>query len=174
MKTNMYFYCFGRSQLEEARQQYGQAMQVNYLGATPTREPLYLLSVPVETRAFWGEETNPYADSETAGDGGGYYQPAGGVSLHLPTGEDVIVEYEDRSCGDFGTREFWKVTAPGLGFCWRWNEGTMEDASIDSDEEIEAVKTSIWGVLGLAPDEVTSEVRRAVYAAAYDTEVDIE
>lgn len=46
----------------------------------------------------------------------------------------------------------------------------MDDACITSDEEIEGIYNSIWRIFGLDPEEVMSEVRRAVNTAAYCAE----
>lgn len=58
-----------------------------------------------EIMAFWGHETNPFANLEKANNGGGYSQPCGGASVLLRSGKYLIVNYYDYSCGDFGTRK---------------------------------------------------------------------
>lgn len=85
----------------------------------------------IKVVSFWGTETNPYANPETAGDGGGYFQPSGGCVLSTPGCREVLVEYEDANCGDFGTREFWTVSAPSRRLEWRWAQGSMDDDSIE-------------------------------------------
>lgn len=125
----------------------------------------------MEVVSFWGCETNPYANPETAGDGGGYFQPSGGCLLQLSNGEEIIIEYDDNSCGDFGTREQWDVHAIQHGMRWWWNQGTMDDAPIDPDWYIDQVYRSMWGVLGINPDVLLHLVRNAVNLAAYRMEV---
>lgn len=121
----------------------------------------------IKVVSFWGCETNPSADPETAGDGGGYFQPSGGCLVQLSNGEEVVVELDDLSCGDFGTRKFWSVHAIRRGMCWMWCTGSMDDACIDPDWYIEQVYQSIWGVLGVNLDVLMYLVRDAVNLAAY-------
>lgn len=123
----------------------------------------------IKILSFWGCETNPFANPETAGDGGGYFQPSGGCLLQLLNGEEIIAEVDDYSCGDFGTRKFWCITAPQHGMCWRVNIGTMDDACISSPEEVDAVLKSMHGVLGVS-DEILNITIAAVNMAAYQME----
>ena len=120
----------------------------------------------IKVLSFWGCECNPFANPETAGDGGGYFQPAGGCLLQLPSGEEVVVELDDTSCGCFGTRRRWEITAPARGMRWLFSTGSMDDASIDSDEDVDAILNSVWGCLGAA-DELLAIAREAVNMAAY-------
>lgn len=168
-KFRQWFDIEGPLDLKEKRKEYGESLQLECTEGrySPKGLPLYLATVPVEMRAIWGTETNPFANPETAGDGGGYYQPTGGVSFYVPDVGYVIVELSDMSCGDFGTREFWQVTVPKLELSWGWCEGSMDDACISTDETIENIYNSVWRVLGLNLDEVMPEVRRAVDTAAY-------
>lgn len=94
----------------------------------------------------WGLPTNPEYDPDTANNGGGYWQFAGGIVADI-FGRLVTVEVDDTSCGDFGSRYFIDVTADG--FRWRFVGGTMDDAPIDSQKEIDDVLASISGVLGV-------------------------
>ena len=80
----------------------------------------------------WGAQTNPHYDPDTANNGGGYWQFSGGIVVDL-NGQLVTVEVDDTSCGDFGSRVYFSVTADG--FCWQFFDGTMDDASIDTPEE---------------------------------------
>ena len=98
--------------------------------------------------AAWGWETNPYADAETARNGGGYSQPEGGCVLEI-NGDLLSVEVSDTSCGDFGSRVSVEIDAPAAQMRWNVCVGTMDDASIDSPEEIDAIADSVWGVAGL-------------------------
>ena len=93
--------------------------------------------------SVWGEETNPYANPDTCNDGGGYFQPSGGILVEVD-GEPVIVEVDDLSCGEFGTRSQYAIDAPKKGMKWYLNVGTMDDAMIDSDEEIEEVLDTVY------------------------------
>lgn len=125
----------------------------------------------IKVVSFWGTETNPSADPETAGDGGGYFQPSGGCLLQLANGEEVVVDLDDLSCGDFGSREFWSVHTIRRGMCWMWCTGSMDDACIDPDWYIDQVYQSMWGVLGVAPIDLLWLTRTAVNLAAYRMEV---
>ena len=121
----------------------------------------------IKVVSFWGTETNPSADPETAGDGGGYFQPSGGCVLSTPGCREVLVEYEDANCGDFGTREFWTVSAPSRRLEWRWAQGSMDDDSIDPYWFVEQVRESLAGALGVDHRVFCNTVREAVNLAAY-------
>ena len=97
--------------------------------------------------AFWGDETNPFANASTANNGGGYFQPSGGVSARLEDGREVIVEYDDLSCGDFGTRVRVEIDAGDLA--WYICYGSMDDAMCRSDEELDACLASVSGCPGV-------------------------
>ena len=84
----------------------------------------------------WGWGTNPAYDPDTASNGGGYWQYAGGIVADV-NGQLVTVEVDNTSCGDFGSRYYVDVIADG--YHWRFVGGTMADASIDAPEEIDAV-----------------------------------
>ena len=94
----------------------------------------------------WGLPTNPEYDPDTANNGGGYWQFAGGILADI-SGHLVTVEVDDTSCGDFGARVYIDVLADG--YHWRYADGSMDDASIDAPEEIDDVLASISGVLGV-------------------------
>lgn len=94
----------------------------------------------------WGLPTNPEYDPDTANNGGGYWQFAGGILADI-SGHLVTVEVDDTSCGDFGARVYVDVIADD--YHWRFVGGTMADASIDAPEEIDAILSSISGVLGV-------------------------
>lgn len=101
----------------------------------------------------FGWETNPYANAESANNGGGYSQPEGGCVLEI-NGDLLSVEVSDTSCGDFGSRIYAEIGAPAAQMRWSVCVGTMDDASIDSSEEIDAVADSIYGVTGLRLDDL--------------------
>lgn len=110
---------------------------------TETRKsPLY------KVVSAWGWETNPFANSATSNDGGGYPQPYSGYLLETDHGI-VVVEVDDKSCGNFGTRIYVDVDAIDVGMRWYVNIGDMDDASIYPEEVVEDISDSIWGVLGL-------------------------
>lgn len=94
----------------------------------------------------WGLPTNPEYDPDTANNGGGYWQFAGGILADI-SGHLITVEVDDTSCGDFGSRVYIDVIADG--YHWRYAGGSMDDASIDAPEEIDDVLASISGVLGV-------------------------
>ena len=48
--------------------------------------------------SFWGCETNPCANPDTANNGGGYSQPSGGILVALENGEYLTVTVDDMSC----------------------------------------------------------------------------
>lgn len=168
-ELKQWLHVFGPTGLKNTRKQYGDALHLEFTEGEYSEEglPIYQASLPVKVLAFWGEETNSFADSNTANNGGGYFQPAGGVSLHLTDGGDMIVELEDMSCGDFGTREFWSITSLDRGMRWAWNEGSMEDACISPDEYIAEIADSIAAIFGLDIEELCDVTRKAVCTAAY-------
>lgn len=113
----------------------------------------------------WGMPTNPKYDPDTANNGGGYWQFAGGIVGDL-NGQLVTVEVDDTSCGDFGSRVYFSVTADG--FCWRFSAGTMDDASIDTSEDVFGVLRSISGVLGVDAEALISAALNAANICAWE------
>lgn len=113
----------------------------------------------------WGWATNLAYDPDTASNGGGYWQYAGGIVADV-NGQLVTVEVDDLSCGDFGSRIFVDVAADG--FRWRVNIGTMADASVDAPDEIDDIYTSISGVLDIDADCL---IREAIQSANLCAEV---
>ncbi len=113
----------------------------------------------------WGAQTNPHYDPDTANNGGGYWQFSGGIVVDL-NGQLVTVEVDDTSCGDFGSRVYFSVTADGYGFCWRFSDGTMDDASIDTPEDVLGVLRSISGVLGVDAEALISAALNAANICA--------
>lgn len=94
----------------------------------------------------WGVPTNPAYNPDTANNGGGYWQFAGGLVAEI-NGQLVAVEVDDQSCGDFGSRVYVDIIAGG--YHWRYADGTMDDASIDAPEEVADILASASGVLGV-------------------------
>lgn len=106
----------------------------------------------------WGRATNPAYDSDTANNGGGYWQFAGGLMAEI-NGQLVAVEVDDTSCGDFGSRVYVAIIADG--YHWRYADGTMDDASIDAPEEVADILDSASGVLGVDALALVCEAREA-------------
>lgn len=115
--------------------------------------------------SFWGCESNPVADSNTANNGGGYFQPSGGMLVALENGDYLTVSVDDLSCGEFGSRIFWSVVSTD-GRCWGGCYGTMDDAAIDwvSSEDL---LDSISGVYGISARAMLADAIKAVCIAAY-------
>ena len=101
----------------------------------------------------WGAQTNLHYNPDTANNGGGYWQYAGGIVADIG-GQLVTVEVDDMSCGDFGSRVYFSVTADG--FCWNFSDGTMDGASVDTSEDVLGVLRSISGVLGVDAEALIS------------------
>lgn len=114
--------------------------------------------------SFWGCETNPYANPDTANNGGGYSQPSGGILIALESGEYLTVTVDDMSCGDFGSRVFWDVTSTD-GRNWGGCYGSMDDAAIDW-EWSESSLDSISGVYGIDARAMLHDAVLAVHIAA--------
>lgn len=114
--------------------------------------------------SFWGCETNPYANRDTANNGGGYSQPSGGILVALENGEFLTVTVDDMSCGDFGSRVFWDVTSTD-GRNWGGCYGSMDDAAIDW-EWSENSLDSISGVYGIDARAMLSDAILAAHIAA--------
>lgn len=110
----------------------------------------------------WGTQTNPHYNPDTANNGGGYWQFSGGIVVDL-NGQIVTVEVDDTSCGDFGSRVYFSVTA---GFCWCFSNGTMDDASVDTPEDVLGVLRSISGVLGVDAEALISAALNAANICA--------
>ena len=111
----------------------------------------------------WGAQTNLHYDPDTANNGGGYWQFSGGIVVDL-NGQLVTVDVDDTSCGDFGSRVYFSVTADD--FCWRFSDGTMDDASIDTPEDVLGVLRSISGVLGVDAEALISAALNAANICA--------
>lgn len=52
------------------------------------------------------------------------------------------------------------------GFCWRFSDGTMDDASIDTPEDVLGVLRSISGVLGVDAEALISAALNAANICA--------
>lgn len=110
----------------------------------------------------WGNNTNEFYAPDRAYNGGGYWQPSGGV-LFAVSGRLVVVEYDKFDCGDFGCRRDYVVSCDG--FRWQWRESNMDDCYVDRDE----VYNSISGVLDVDAEWFLDVARDAVQFAASET-----
>lgn len=106
----------------------------------------------------WGWATNPAYDPDTANNGGGYWQFAGGIVAEI-NGQLVDVEIDDTSCGDFGSRVYVDIIVDG--YHWRYADGTMDDASIDAPDEVEGILASASCVIGVDALALVCEARDA-------------
>ena len=105
----------------------------------------------------WGYA--PAYDADRCNNGGSYYQPTGGA-LFSVGGQLVAVEVDDSSCGDFGSRVY--ISIDTVTHNWSWTTGTMDDASIATRAEEDAILASVSGVLGV--NALADLVRPAISA----------
>ena len=111
--------------------------------------------------SFWGDA--PEYIAELSNNGGNYYQPCGGALLRIGS-QDVVVEIDDTSCGDFGSRILMSIECDTHK--WVFTFGTMDDASINSDEELEEIWHSAGAILGIGNLwDIISIVRDAIDVA---------
>lgn len=110
----------------------------------------------VKLDAVWGTPSGTY-NPDTANNGGGYWQFYGGAIFSAVNGQIVIIDVQDSSCGDFGTRLYYDITVQDATKALEWhiNTGSMDDASIDPEETIDAVFAAIARELNILPDDVT-------------------
>ena len=123
----------------------------------------------INIRSAWGVPTNEAFNAETSGNGGGYWQYAGGIVAKVG-GQLVVVEVDDASCGDFGSRIYVSVACDG--YEWRVCVGTMDDACIDSPDEADAIFASISGVLGIDASDLIAAAEDAANLCAWRTQQD--
>lgn len=111
----------------------------------------------VKLDAVWGTPSGVY-NPDTANNGGGYWQFYGGANFAAANGQVIIVDVQDSSCGDFGTRCQYGITVQDAteALVWHLNMGTMDDASIDSQEIIDAVIVAIARALDVLPDDINN------------------
>lgn len=109
----------------------------------------------IKLGAVWGTPSGAY-NPDTANNGGGYWQFYGGAIFSAVNGQIVFVEVQDSSCGDFGTRLGCDITVQDAtkALTWYVNMGTMDDASIDSQEIIDAVFAAIAKELDVCPGDI--------------------
>lgn len=109
----------------------------------------------IKLGAVWGTPIGAY-NPDTANNGGGYWQFDGGAMFSAENGQVVIVEVTDTSCGDFGTRLWYDITVQDATKALEWhvNMGSMDDASIDPQETIDAVFAAIAKDLDILPEDV--------------------
>lgn len=109
----------------------------------------------IKLGAVWGTPSGAY-NPDTANNGGGYWQFNGGAMFSAENGQFIIVEVVDTSCGDFGTRIWYDIAIQDdkKALEWHVNVGSMDDASIDSQETIDAVFAAIANALNISPEDV--------------------
>ena len=111
----------------------------------------------------WGEFSSGYSADLPCNNNGNYPQPSGGALIDV-NGRDVVILIDDMSCGDFGSRIY--VSVDDGCHLWSMNVGTMDDASIDDDDYIDEVLSSISGCLGINAGDMLDEAICAVHFAA--------
>lgn len=111
----------------------------------------------IKLDAVWGTPSGSY-NPDTANNGGGYWQFNGGAIFSAENGQIVIIDVQNSSCGDFGTRLWYDITVQDAAKALEWhvNVGSMDDASIDPQETIDAVFAAIAEKLGVLPEDVDS------------------
>lgn len=109
----------------------------------------------IKLDAVWGTPIGAY-NPDTANNGGGYWQFEGGAIFSAENGQFIIIEVVDTSCGDFGTRLWYDITVQDATKALEWhvNMGSMDDASIDSQETIDAVFAAIAKALDVLPEDI--------------------
>nr|DAG63897.1 MAG TPA: hypothetical protein [Caudoviricetes sp.] len=113
----------------------------------------------------WGEETNPFANGDLCNNGGGYFNPAGGAVWSTPVG-DVIVDWYDDNCGDFGARWDAMITVAATGHEWRFSLDRVGRDSDDDERWNVAAAKGLYDATGLDADELLFVTSRAVAWAA--------
>lgn len=120
--------------------------------------------------SFWGDETNPFANPDLCNNGGGYYQPCGGAVYNVNGVGDIVVEYSDTSCGDFGARWDAVIKAPtGRAWCVSIDHvSVMTDMDMEEEEyqNRRAIRQASRA-LGFDAWELIDCTREAVDLAAY-------
>lgn len=115
--------------------------------------------------SVWGEETNPFANPDLCNNGGGYFQPAGGAVWATSVG-DVVVDWFDDSCGDFGDRWSATITIAATGHEWRFSLDCI-GGDVDADERWNvAAANGVYDATGLDADELIHVTSLAVAWAA--------
>lgn len=121
----------------------------------------------IKAISCWGEASGNY-DPSTANNGGDYWQFVGGAMFATEDGHHVIIDVDDQSCGDFGTRRWYDITVQDVAAALTWgvNMGSMDDASIDPPEVIDAVLAAIAAELRTSSTDVEALIRQATRAAS--------
>lgn len=116
-----------------------------------------------------GEESNPFANAETAGDGGGYFQPSGTGYVVTPAGCVLEWSFCDYSIGDFGTRYGFSFRDVSTNRLYGFSFGSAADSRISDDER--DYQRHQWYVMNRTYHMDTSElcriIRRLTETAAY-------
>lgn len=108
-----------------------------------------------------GEESNPFANPETAGDGGGYFQPSGTGYVVTPTGHILEWSFCDSSIGDFGTRFSFSFRDVFANRDFGFSFGSADDVRIVDDEEFE-YQCHQWYVMNRTYRMDTAELCRVI------------
>ena len=131
---------------------------INY---TSNRRPTHFQLV-----SFWGCEGNPFADLATCNNGGGYLQPYGGALWFVPGIGDVLVTYNDTSCGDFGDR--WDAQIEICATGHRWQFGADQIRAAASRRWNHAAHYGVAHAIGINAANLIAHTREAINVAAYN------
>lgn len=106
-------------------------------------------------------ESNPYANGDTAANGGGYYQPRG--KGYVATRGGVLqFDFIDDSIGDFGTRyDIWfRDVITGREYDYRF--GTADSHSLEDDERETKRQRRQWYIMNMKYHIDTAELVRTI------------
>ena len=134
------------------------------INRTSNRRPAHFQLV-----SFWGSEGNSFANSATCNNGGGYRQPYGGALWFVPGTGDVLVTYNDDSCGDFGCRWDAQIEVCATGQQWLLSADQMRNYDEQQDERRwnRAAHYGIAHATGINAAAIVKATREAVNVAAY-------
>lgn len=107
------------------------------------------------------EETNPYANGDTAANGGGYYQPRG-KGYVVTRGGVLEFDFIDDSIGDFGTRYdiFFRDVITGREYDYRF--GTADSHSLEGDKRELKRQRCQWYFMNVKYRIDTAELVRTI------------
>ena len=107
------------------------------------------------------EETNPYANGDTAANGGGYYQPRGRGYV-VTRGGVLAFDYIDDSIGDYGTRYdiFFRDVITGREYDYRF--GSADSHSLEGDEREIKRQRRQWHTMNVKYRIDTAELVRTI------------
>lgn len=104
--------------------------------------------------SFWGYESNPFANSNLAANGGGYSQPEGGAVVELSNGSMAVVDYFDHNCGDFGRDAHVSVAVSGRSWSFEFGSNSANDYGEVAPSFFAATGEDLDDVAALAIDAV--------------------